>query len=53
MIYNYFVRDADGVVRKNEISDKRIVGDWRFVPEGLAERKIEADMKLLFSDGNL
>ena len=53
LIYNYFVRDADGVVRKNEISDKRIVGDWRFVPEGLAERKIEADMKLLFSDGNL
>lgn len=53
LIYNYFVMDADGVVRKNEISDKRIVGDWRFVPEGLAERKIEADMKLLFNGGNL
>lgn len=53
LIYDFFVKDADGVVRKNEISDKNIVGDWRFVPEGLAERKIEADMKLLFSGGNL
>lgn len=53
LIYNYFIQDTDGVVRKNEISDKNIVGDWRFVPEGLAERKIEADMKLLFNGGNL
>ncbi len=46
LIYERLLEDP--TVDTEEISDPRIIGSWRFIPEGLATKEIKADMELLF-----
>ena len=46
LLYDYLVRN--GEISSEKIGDKNIIGQWSFVPEPLAEKALDRDMKLLF-----
>ena len=48
LIYDRLVKDPS--IDREEISDPAILGTWKFVPEDLAGKGIEDDMKLLFRE---
>ena len=47
MLYDYF--KEYGVVSPELVGDPSVVGSWRFVPSGLAEKALDADMALMFA----
>lgn len=42
--------EQDPTIDLEEISDPALLGTWKFVPETLAKKGIEDDMKLMFKD---
>lgn len=46
LIYERLQKDPS--IDQEEISDPALLGTWKFVPEPLASKRIEDDMKLLF-----
>ena len=48
LIYQRLMRDP--TIEKEEISDPALLGTWKFVPEALAKKRIEDDMKLMFGE---
>ena len=46
LIFERLVKDP--TIDREEISDPSLLGTWKFIPEDLAQKGIEADMKLLF-----
>ena len=42
--------EKDPTIDLEEISDPAILGTWKFVPEALAKKGIEDDMKLMFGE---
>lgn len=46
LVYDYV--KAHGVITSAMLSERTVVGEWKFVPEDLAAPLLEADMKLLF-----
>ena len=46
LIYERLQKDPS--IDQEEISDPTLLGTWKFVPEPLASKRIEDDMKLLF-----
>ena len=46
LIHDRLVKDP--TVDLEEISDPALLGTWKFVPEKLASKLIEDDMKLMF-----
>lgn len=45
LIYRYF--QEQGSVDSSSVSDKSVIGEWRFIPEKLAETAMDADFKRL------
>ena len=45
-VYRYI--NEYGLIDHGTISDPALIGSWKFVPEGEADGKIDADLKLLF-----
>ncbi len=48
----YFWIQENGEIGLKEISDSRLVGSWKFIPEDKAKTGIEKDLKLIFPDEN-
>lgn len=48
-LINEFIVDNQDI-KMNMISDKSVIGEWRFEPASIVEPLIEKDMNLLFSD---
>lgn len=46
ILYDYLVEHGD--IDSAKIGDRTVIGEWRFVPEKLAEKAIDNDMLLLF-----
>ena len=46
MIYDYILKV--GELKRANTGDKKILGEWHFIPEELAKPLIEADMNLIF-----
>lgn len=46
LIFERLVKDP--TIDREEISDPSLLGTWKFIPEDLAQKGIEADMELLF-----
>ena len=46
ILYDYLMRN--GEISSQRISNDSIIGQWRFVPESLAEKALDRDMNLLF-----
>ena len=46
MIYDYILKV--GELNRANTGDKKILGEWHFIPEEIAEPLIEADMDLIF-----
>lgn len=46
LLYDYLM--DKGSIDPVAISDKNMIGEWRFVPEKLAEPALEKDMRLIF-----
>ena len=46
LLYEYLM--DKGSIDPVAISDKNMIGEWRFVPEKLAEPALEKDMRLIF-----
>ncbi len=48
MLYDYMQKH--GIITRELVGDVSIIGHWQFVPVPLAERALDADMKLMFGD---
>ena len=48
LIYEWLQKDP--TIDQEEISDPALLGTWKFVPESLAVKGIEDDMKLMFGE---
>lgn len=46
ILYQYLKKN--GVISPEKVGDKAVIGEWKFVPEKEANRRIAEDMKLLF-----
>ena len=46
ILYDYLVEHGD--IDPAKIGDRTVIGEWRFVPEKLADKAIDNDMLLLF-----
>ena len=46
ILYDYLMKN--GQISPEKIGDPAVVGDWKFVPETMAEKALERDMGLLF-----
>lgn len=46
ILYDYLVEH--GEIDPAKIGDKTVIGEWRFIPEQLAEKAMDKDMSLLF-----
>ena len=46
MIYDYILKV--GELNRANTGDKKILGEWHFIPEEIAEPLIEVDMDLIF-----
>ena len=47
ILYDYLVAHIE--IDPATIGDRTVIGEWSFVPEGLASKALEQDMKLVFS----
>ena len=47
ILYDYLVAHKE--IDPATIGDRTVIGEWSFVPEGLASKALEQDMKLVFS----
>ena len=46
IIYDYLMKN--GSVDPETIGDASVIGRWKFIPEGLANKALDRDMSLLF-----
>ncbi len=46
ILYDYLVKH--GEIDPAKIGDRTVIGEWRFIPEKLAEKAMDKDMNLLF-----
>ncbi len=46
ILYDYLVRN--GEINPETVGDRAVIGEWKFIPEGRAEKLLDRDMKLLF-----
>ncbi len=46
ILYDYLVEH--GEINPAEIGDRKVIGEWKFIPENRAETLLNQDMKLLF-----
>lgn len=47
LLYQYLKKNK--VLSSESVGDKAVIGEWKFIPEKEAERRIAQDMKLLFN----
>ena len=49
MLYDFILRH--GMIDSKLIGDPSVVGSWKFTPEDIAGKYLDADMQLMFGEG--